>query len=190
MPHKRCCGSSHTLSYVATHSACKVLHEAGIPKLSVPSFSWGNRNDSSFIMGSMTPTEYALAKCYLSFEDTVLVTYCEASGFLVVLILVHFRLLPSPFLFGWQLLTVWREIDFLHLVIDIKAKETELQAMIMWDKTKVGCLYTHGRNSKSLVQNYYRIVYYIQAIKMECLFSHFYQIYVYIHNQKLYLYNM
>ncbi|XP_077756048.1 metallophosphoesterase 1 isoform X3 [Canis aureus] len=87
-----------------THSACEVLHGAGVPEISVPSFSWRNRNNPSFIMGSMTPTEYALDKCYLPYEDTVLVTYCVAAGFLVVLMLVHSGLLVSPFLFGWNLL--------------------------------------------------------------------------------------
>ncbi|XP_059265153.1 metallophosphoesterase 1 isoform X1 [Mustela nigripes] len=87
-----------------THSACEVLHGAGIPEISVPSFSWRNRNNPSFIMGSMTPTEYALAKCYLPQETTVLATYCVAVALLVVLLLVHSRLLPSPFLFGWNLL--------------------------------------------------------------------------------------
>lgn len=52
----------------------------------------------------MTPTEYALAKCYLPHEATVLATYCVAAGLLAVLLLVHSRLLPSPFLFGWNLL--------------------------------------------------------------------------------------
>ncbi|XP_045880369.1 metallophosphoesterase 1 isoform X3 [Meles meles] len=33
-----------------THSACEVLHGAGIPEISVPSFSWRNRNNPSFIM--------------------------------------------------------------------------------------------------------------------------------------------
>ncbi|XP_036100206.1 metallophosphoesterase 1 isoform X1 [Molossus molossus] len=87
-----------------THSACEVLHGAGIPELSVPSFSWRNRNNPSFIMGSMTPMDYALAKCYLPCEDTVLITYCGAAGFLVVRILVHFGLLASPSPFGWKLL--------------------------------------------------------------------------------------
>ncbi|XP_058412772.1 metallophosphoesterase 1 isoform X1 [Diceros bicornis minor] len=87
-----------------THSACEVLHGAGTPELSVPSFSWRNRNNPSFIMGSITPTDYALAKCYLPFEDTVLIIYCGAAGFLVVLILVHFGLLGSPCLLGWNLL--------------------------------------------------------------------------------------
>ncbi|XP_035933798.1 metallophosphoesterase 1 isoform X3 [Halichoerus grypus] len=87
-----------------THSACEVLHGAGVPEISVPSFSWRNRNNPSFIMSSMTPTEYALAKCYLPYENTVLATYCVAAGLLVVLILVHSGLLPSPLLFGWNLL--------------------------------------------------------------------------------------
>ncbi|XP_016064423.1 PREDICTED: metallophosphoesterase 1 isoform X2 [Miniopterus natalensis] len=87
-----------------THSACEVLHGAGIPELSVPSFSWRNRNNPSFIMGSITPTEYALAKCYLPCEDTVLITYCGAAGFLVAFVLVHLGLLTSPFHFGCKLL--------------------------------------------------------------------------------------
>ncbi|XP_061852067.1 metallophosphoesterase 1 isoform X3 [Colius striatus] len=33
-----------------THSACEVLHAGKIPEISVPSFSWRNRNNPSFIM--------------------------------------------------------------------------------------------------------------------------------------------
>ncbi|XP_026311780.1 metallophosphoesterase 1 isoform X2 [Piliocolobus tephrosceles] len=61
-----------------THSACEVHHGGRVPELSVPSFSWRNRNNPSFIMGSITPTDYALAKCYLPREDVVLVIYCGA----------------------------------------------------------------------------------------------------------------
>ncbi|XP_023976264.1 metallophosphoesterase 1 isoform X3 [Physeter macrocephalus] len=87
-----------------THSACEVLHGAGVLEVSVPSFSWRNRNNPSFIMGSITPTEYALAKCYLPCEDTVLTTYCMAAGGLVLLTLVHAGLVASPFHFGWNML--------------------------------------------------------------------------------------
>ncbi|XP_066872188.1 metallophosphoesterase 1 isoform X7 [Kogia breviceps] len=87
-----------------THSACEVLHGAGVLEVSVPSFSWRNRNNPSFIMGSITPTEYALAKCYLPCEDTVLTTYCTAFGGLVLLTLVHAGLVASPFHFGWNML--------------------------------------------------------------------------------------
>ncbi|XP_070276783.1 metallophosphoesterase 1 isoform X2 [Myotis yumanensis] len=93
-----------------THSGCEVLHGAGVPELSVPSFSWRNRNNPSFIMGSLTPTEYALAKCYLPLEDTVLTTYCAAAGFLVVLMLVHLGLVTSPVLFGYKLLRKFKTV--------------------------------------------------------------------------------
>ena len=33
-----------------THSACEVQHRAGVLEVSVPSFSWRNRNNPSFIM--------------------------------------------------------------------------------------------------------------------------------------------
>uniref|UniRef100_A0A2K6T7I4 Metallophosphoesterase 1 n=1 Tax=Saimiri boliviensis boliviensis TaxID=39432 RepID=A0A2K6T7I4_SAIBB len=87
-----------------THSACEVHHEGRVPELSVPSFSWRNRNNPSFIMGSITPTDYALSKCYLPREHMVLIIYCGAVGFLVVLTLTHFGLLASPFLSGSNLL--------------------------------------------------------------------------------------
>nr|XP_012601590.1 metallophosphoesterase 1 isoform X1 [Microcebus murinus]XP_020137918.1 metallophosphoesterase 1 isoform X1 [Microcebus murinus] len=87
-----------------THSGCEVLHAGGPPELSVPSFSWRNRNNPSFIMGSITATSHALYKCYLPREDMVLATYCGAAVFLAVLIFAHFELLASPFPFGWNLL--------------------------------------------------------------------------------------
>ncbi|KAI5172130.1 Metallophosphoesterase 1 [Manis pentadactyla] len=93
-----------------THSACEVLHGAGVLELSVPSFSWRNRNNPSFIMGSMTSREYALAKCHLPFEDTVLTIYCGAAAFLVVFILVHYGLLASPFVSGWKLLRKFKTV--------------------------------------------------------------------------------
>ncbi|XP_037661406.1 metallophosphoesterase 1 isoform X2 [Choloepus didactylus] len=87
-----------------THSACEVLHAGTTLEVSVPSFSWRNRNNPSFIMGSMTATDYSLSKCFLPVEDVVLTTYCGAAGFLVLVLLAHFELLPSPFQFGCNLL--------------------------------------------------------------------------------------
>uniref|UniRef100_A0A673VEJ4 Metallophosphoesterase 1 n=1 Tax=Suricata suricatta TaxID=37032 RepID=A0A673VEJ4_SURSU len=84
-----------------THSACEVLHGAGTLEISVPSFSWRNRNNPSFIMGSLTATRHALAKCFLPRENAVLAAYCVAAGLLAAL---YCKLLASPFLFGWNLL--------------------------------------------------------------------------------------
>lgn len=87
-----------------THSGCEVLHGGGIPEVSIPSFSWRNRNDPSFIMGSLTSRDYALSKCFLPLEGTVLSTYCGAAGLLVVLAFARVESLASPFLFIWTLL--------------------------------------------------------------------------------------
>ncbi|XP_075824552.1 metallophosphoesterase 1 isoform X2 [Microtus pennsylvanicus] len=85
-----------------THSACEVLHPGEVLEVSVPSFSWRNRNNPSFIMGSLTSRDYALSKCYLPFEDRVLTTYGAAVSFLVLLVLAHFECLPSSLLSGWK----------------------------------------------------------------------------------------
>lgn len=76
--------------------------------LSTPELE-GQKRPSS-MLGSLTPTEYALAKCYRPFEDRVPITYCGAAGFLVVLLLFHFGLLDSPFLFVGKLLRKWKTL--------------------------------------------------------------------------------
>ncbi|XP_006897090.1 PREDICTED: metallophosphoesterase 1 [Elephantulus edwardii] len=91
-----------------THSACEVTHGDGVPEVSIPSFSWRNRNNPSFIMGSITSTDYSLSKCHLPLEDTVLATYCGAVVVLLALILAHFELLALPLLFGWNLLRKYK----------------------------------------------------------------------------------
>ncbi|XP_043364053.1 metallophosphoesterase 1 isoform X3 [Dermochelys coriacea] len=87
-----------------THSACEVLHNGKIPEISVPSFSWRNRNNPSFIMGSITPTDISLYKCFLPLESRVVTIYCIAGALLGVLILAHLQLLNSPFYFAQHLI--------------------------------------------------------------------------------------
>nr|XP_005001283.1 metallophosphoesterase 1 isoform X5 [Cavia porcellus] len=91
-----------------THSACEVLHGSGTPEVSVPSFSWRNRNNPSFIMASLTSQDYALAKCFLPQEDTVLATYFGVLGLLVVVTLAHLERLALPFPSGWTVLRTHR----------------------------------------------------------------------------------
>ncbi|XP_042724690.1 metallophosphoesterase 1 isoform X1 [Lagopus leucura] len=88
-----------------THSACQVLHAGGIPEISVPSFSWRNRNNPSFIMGSITPTDFSLHKCFLPHESRVFAIYWAAGALLVVLVLAHFQLLTPPFYFAQRLIS-------------------------------------------------------------------------------------
>ncbi|XP_026555191.1 metallophosphoesterase 1 [Pseudonaja textilis] len=93
-----------------THSACEVLHNGNIHEISVPSFSWRNRNNPSFIMGSITSTEVSLYKCFLPYENTVIAIYCTAGFVLVVLILAHFQPLLSPYHFVQRLITKYKAL--------------------------------------------------------------------------------
>ncbi|NWU15118.1 MPPE1 Metallophosphoesterase, partial [Cephalopterus ornatus] len=88
-----------------THSACEVLHAGKIPEISVPSFSWRNRNNPSFIMGSVTPTDFSLQKCFLPYESRVFTIYCAAGALFVILILAHVQLLTPPFYFAQRLIS-------------------------------------------------------------------------------------
>lgn len=54
--------------------------------------------------GSITPMDYALAKCYLPCEDMVLTTYCVAAGCLMLIMLIPTRLVSAPFHFGQRVL--------------------------------------------------------------------------------------
>uniref|UniRef100_A0A3Q2E7J6 Metallophosphoesterase 1 n=1 Tax=Cyprinodon variegatus TaxID=28743 RepID=A0A3Q2E7J6_CYPVA len=72
-----------------THSGCEVLHDNKYPEISVPSFSWRNRNNPSFILASVSSSGYSLSKCFLPEESTVIGVYCSAGACLLLLILAH-----------------------------------------------------------------------------------------------------
>ncbi|XP_075682553.1 metallophosphoesterase 1 [Rhinoderma darwinii] len=71
-----------------THSACRMLH-GKVPEISVPSFSWRNRNNPSFIMGLITPEDFSLEKCFLPTENTVLYIYGVAGALLCLWTLIY-----------------------------------------------------------------------------------------------------
>nr|XP_020649187.1 metallophosphoesterase 1 [Pogona vitticeps]XP_020649188.1 metallophosphoesterase 1 [Pogona vitticeps]XP_020649189.1 metallophosphoesterase 1 [Pogona vitticeps] len=93
-----------------THSACEVLHNRRTPEISIPSFSWRNRNNPSFIMGSITSADFSLYKCFLPFEITVITVYCIAGTVLVVLILARFQPHISPVHFVQRLITKYKAL--------------------------------------------------------------------------------
>uniref|UniRef100_A0AAV2JYZ7 Metallophosphoesterase 1 n=1 Tax=Knipowitschia caucasica TaxID=637954 RepID=A0AAV2JYZ7_KNICA len=72
-----------------THSGCEVLHENKFVEISVPSFSWRNRNNPSFILASVTSQHHSLSKCFLPEESTVIGVYCSAGTCLLLLLLLH-----------------------------------------------------------------------------------------------------
>ncbi|XP_060631010.2 metallophosphoesterase 1 isoform X1 [Anolis sagrei] len=93
-----------------THSACEVLHNGKVPEISVPSFSWRNRNNPSFIMGSITSSDFSLYKCFLPCENTVITIYCTAGVVLVVSTLAHFLPFASPLHFVQHLITKYKAL--------------------------------------------------------------------------------
>ncbi|XP_078609209.1 metallophosphoesterase 1-like [Branchiostoma floridae x Branchiostoma japonicum] len=57
------------------HHGCVVHHPDGTLEHTLPSFSWRNRNNPSFLMASIHPTGYSLTKCFLPEESSVIVLY-------------------------------------------------------------------------------------------------------------------
>ncbi|XP_071823685.1 metallophosphoesterase 1-like isoform X2 [Apostichopus japonicus] len=72
-----------------THHACYVVHSQGrTPEISVPSFSWRNRNNPSFILATITEDDFLWEKCFLPEESTVKFLYV-IGGAIVILWLVR-----------------------------------------------------------------------------------------------------
>ncbi|XP_053530652.1 metallophosphoesterase 1 isoform X1 [Ictalurus punctatus] len=74
-----------------THSSCEVFHENRFLEISVPSFSWRNRNNPSFILGTFSTSDFALSKCFLPEESSIIAVYCSSAVVTVLIILVHLR---------------------------------------------------------------------------------------------------
>ncbi|XP_051879967.1 metallophosphoesterase 1 [Pristis pectinata] len=74
-----------------THCACTVLHDQHLPEISIPSFNWRNRNNPSFLLASITATDFALYKCFMPRESTIVAIYLTAGGLAILLILFHFH---------------------------------------------------------------------------------------------------
>ncbi|KAJ3594596.1 hypothetical protein NHX12_003903 [Muraenolepis orangiensis] len=68
-----------------THSGCEVLHDNRYPEVSVPSFSWRNRNNPSFILATLSEESHSLSKCFLPEESTVIAVYTSAGAVLLLL---------------------------------------------------------------------------------------------------------
>ncbi|CAD6219324.1 GSCOCG00004914001-RA-CDS [Cotesia congregata] len=58
-----------------THHGCRQLHGEDTLEITIPSYSWRNKNNPSFLMGVFTPNNYALSKCYMPVENTVILIY-------------------------------------------------------------------------------------------------------------------
>ncbi|KAL9974909.1 hypothetical protein ACROYT_G012011 [Oculina patagonica] len=61
-----------------THHGCYLVHEDGTPEMTIPSFSWRNRNNPSFVLSVITTDKFALSKCFIPQESTVFAVYIIA----------------------------------------------------------------------------------------------------------------
>ncbi|XP_067233937.1 metallophosphoesterase 1 isoform X17 [Chanodichthys erythropterus] len=93
-----------------THNGCEVLHEKLYPEISVPSFSWRNRNNPSFILiwifeinneiwifeinneGMFSRSNFRLSKCFLPEERSVLALYCTSCLIIALITLIHLKM--------------------------------------------------------------------------------------------------
>ncbi|CAH1780397.1 unnamed protein product [Owenia fusiformis] len=73
-----------------THHGCYTLHRDHIPEYTVPSFSWRNKNNPSFILLTVSSSAFAVNKCYMPKESTV-VNFYIGGGTLAVLWLIFPR---------------------------------------------------------------------------------------------------
>ncbi|XP_046481548.1 per1-like protein PGAP5 isoform X1 [Neodiprion pinetum] len=62
-----------------THHGCRRIHRENILEFTVPSFSWRNKNNPSFLLGVFTPNNYSVSKCYMPVETTVIGIYIIGS---------------------------------------------------------------------------------------------------------------
>ncbi|CAB3996286.1 sestrin-1 isoform X1 [Paramuricea clavata] len=53
-----------------THHSCRVTHRGNVPEFTLPSFSWRNRNDPSFVLATFNPNAFSVRKCFLPEENT------------------------------------------------------------------------------------------------------------------------
>ncbi|XP_038076572.1 metallophosphoesterase 1-like [Patiria miniata] len=70
------------------HHGCYVVHPGGVPELSVPSFSWRNRNNPSLILATISKEHFEYSKCFIPQETSVITIYV----FFISLIVVWFVL--------------------------------------------------------------------------------------------------
>nr|XP_029727045.1 metallophosphoesterase 1 homolog [Aedes albopictus] len=68
-----------------SHHYCFVeKNRLGVEEYTLPSFSWRNKNDPSFILAKISQTEHAVSRCMMPVESTVIKLYL-VGGILLVL---------------------------------------------------------------------------------------------------------
>ncbi|XP_039279955.1 metallophosphoesterase 1-like [Nilaparvata lugens] len=75
-----------------THHGCYTYHtESDTHEFTIPSFSWRNKDNPSFMMAVLSPNNYAVSKCYIPRESTIIKLYI---GGMLVILVAAFLLYP------------------------------------------------------------------------------------------------
>ncbi|XP_043283959.1 metallophosphoesterase 1 [Venturia canescens] len=73
-----------------THHGCRKVHGDDILEITIPSFSWRNKDNPSFLMAVFTPNNYAYSKCYMPVESTVHQLY--VIGIICIVIFLTYKI--------------------------------------------------------------------------------------------------
>ncbi|XP_012286840.1 metallophosphoesterase 1 isoform X2 [Orussus abietinus] len=74
-----------------THHGCRRILRDDVLEVTVSSFSWRNKNNPSFLLGVFMPNNYALSKCYMPVETTVINIYIFSIIFIILFVIVKLR---------------------------------------------------------------------------------------------------
>ncbi|KAK0172489.1 hypothetical protein PV328_005800 [Microctonus aethiopoides] len=71
-----------------THHGCRKIHRKDTLEITIPSFSWRNKRNPSFLLGVFTPDNYAVSKCYMPVETTVISMYIFGAVSIVIYLIL------------------------------------------------------------------------------------------------------
>ncbi|XP_067002497.1 metallophosphoesterase 1 isoform X2 [Anabrus simplex] len=74
-----------------THHGCRNVHRGDIVEYTLPSFSWRNKDNPSFMLAVFTPNNYSVSKCAMPQESTVRKLYLLGSLLILVWIILTYR---------------------------------------------------------------------------------------------------
>ncbi|CAG2055419.1 unnamed protein product [Timema podura] len=74
-----------------THHGCNRIHRKDIHEWTISSFSWRNKDNPSFMLVVVSPNNYALSKCYMPQESTVITTYMVGAAIILIWVMLTYR---------------------------------------------------------------------------------------------------
>ncbi|KAJ9585291.1 hypothetical protein L9F63_002921, partial [Diploptera punctata] len=74
-----------------THHGCHRIHREDIHEWTIPSFSWRNKDNPSFMLAVFTPNNYAISKCMMPQETSVIWLYMFGAALILMWISLTYR---------------------------------------------------------------------------------------------------